>query len=130
MPEEGAGHVREMGYEHLLVGSYDTREVHHTGDEKMDELLHEYSTSIVNYDELEEDFNEAYGILTITENQDQLKKINWDIHWLSASGSEEQFQRTFFLHEESMYWEQYGLREFDYFSWSDFFSGNNNEGQE
>jgi quinol-cytochrome oxidoreductase complex cytochrome b subunit len=130
MPEEGAGHVREMGYEHLLVGSYDTREVHHTGDEKMDELLHEYSTSIVNYDELEEDFNEAYGILTITENQDQLKKINWEIHWLSASGSEEQFQRTFFLHEESMYWEQYGLREFDYFSWSDFFSGNNNEGQE
>jgi quinol-cytochrome oxidoreductase complex cytochrome b subunit len=130
MPEEGAGHVREMGYQHLLVGAYDTREEHHTGDAEMDNLLHEFTEAIVGYDELEEDFNQAYGILTITENQAHLKKIAWEIHWLSAEGSEEKFNRNFFLHESSMYWEQYGLRDFSYFSPSEFFSGNKEAGQE
>lgn len=130
MPEEGAGHVREMGYQHLLVGVYDTREVHHTGDEEMDNLLHEFTEAIVGYDELEEDFNQAYGVLTITENQAHLKKITWDIFWLSAEGSQEKFNRNFFLHESSMYWEQYGLRDFSYFSLSEFFSGNQEAGQE
>jgi hypothetical protein len=116
MPEEGAGHVREMGYEHLLVGVYDTREAIHTGDEEMDHLLHEFADSIVAFDETDEDFNQAYGTLTITENQAQLKKIDWEIRWLSASGSNEVFTRSFFLHEDSMYWEQYGLRDFSYFS--------------
>jgi quinol-cytochrome oxidoreductase complex cytochrome b subunit len=116
MPEEGAGHVREMGYEHLLIGTYDTREEHHTGDEEMDHLLHEFTTSIVNFDETDADFNEAYGVLTITENQNGLKKIGWEIFWLSAEGAEESFDRNFYLHEDSMYWEQYGLRDFSYFS--------------
>jgi hypothetical protein len=116
MPEEGAGHVREMGYEHLLIGAFDTREEHHTGDAEMDNLLHEFAHSITTFDETDQDFNEAYGILTITENQAHLKKIDWEIHWLNADGGPENFARTFFLHEDSMYWEQYGLRDFSYFS--------------
>jgi ubiquinol-cytochrome c reductase cytochrome b subunit len=116
MPEEGAGHVREMGYQHLLVGTFDTREEIHTGDEEMDHLLHEFATSIANFDETDEDFNQAYGVLTITENQPKLKKIRWEIFWLSATGSEEYFTRDFYLHEDSMYWEQYGLRDFSYFT--------------
>ncbi|MCC6453772.1 MAG: cytochrome bc complex cytochrome b subunit [Caldilineaceae bacterium] len=116
MPEEGAGHVREMGYEHLIIGSYDTREELHTGDEEMDHLLHEFATSIANFDETDADFNEAYGVLTITENQASLKKIAWEIYWLSADGAEESFERNFYLHKDSMYWEQYGLRDFSYFS--------------
>lgn len=116
MPEEGAGHVREMGYEHLLIGSYDTREEHHTGDEEMDLLLHEFAHSIATFDETDADFNQAYGILTIAENQAHLKKISWEIYWLNATGGEESFARNFYLHENSMYWEQYGLRDFSYFS--------------
>ena len=116
MPEEGAGHVREMGYEHLIIGTYDTREELHTGNEVMDELLHEYATAINEYSEVEEEFNQAYGLLTVTLNQAGLKKIVWEIHWLGATGSEEQYSRTFFLHEDSMYWEQYGLRDFSYAS--------------
>jgi ubiquinol-cytochrome c reductase cytochrome b subunit len=116
MPEEGAGHVREMGYEHLLIGTYDTREELHTGDEHMDELLHEFEHSIFTFDETDADFNQAYGILDISENQTGLKKIAWEIHWLNAEGGEESFARNFYLHEDSMYWEQYGLRDFSYFS--------------
>jgi quinol-cytochrome oxidoreductase complex cytochrome b subunit len=116
MPEEGAGHVREMGYEHLLVGVYDTREELHTGDEEMDHLLHEFASSIAAFAETDEDFNQPYGVLTITENQAHLKKIGWEIFWLSATGSDEYFSRNFYLHEDSMYWEQYGLRDFSYFT--------------
>jgi hypothetical protein len=116
MPEEGAGHVREMGYENLLLGSYDTREEHHTGNEEMDHLLHEYAHAIATYDEADQDFNQAYGILTITENQTNLKKIAWEIYWLNAEGGTESFSRNFYLHADSMYWEQYGLRDFSYFS--------------
>jgi quinol-cytochrome oxidoreductase complex cytochrome b subunit len=123
MPEEGAGHVREMGYKHLVLGTFDTRDPIDSGDEEMDELLHEYAKSITDFDETDKDFNQAYGLLTITQNQDHLKKIAWEIHWLSASGSEEKFTRNFFLHENSMYWEQYGLKDFSYFT-------NNEQGQE
>lgn len=123
MPEEGAGLVREMGYEHLLVGTFDTREDLHTGDEEMDELLHEFSESITAYDESDEDFNNAYGILKIEQNQAGLKKILWSIDWINAEGGAEHFGRNFYRHEDSMYWEQYGLRDFSYYS-------SNEEGQE
>jgi hypothetical protein len=116
MPEEGAGHVREMGFENLLIGAFDTREEHNTGNEEMDHLLHEFAASIAAFDETDEDFNSAYGILTVTEIQANLKKIAWEIHWLNAEGVEENFARNFFLHRNSMYWEQYGLRDLSFFS--------------
>jgi hypothetical protein len=89
----------------------------------MDELLHEFATSISEFDEAEPDFNNAYGILTVEQNQAGLKKILWSIDWLNAEGGAEHFGRNFYLHEDSMYWEQYGLRDFSYFS-------PNDEGQE
>ena len=119
MPEEGAGEVREMGYENLLLGTYDTREEVTTDNEAMNMLLHEFAQSIAEFDEEEEDFNEAYGILDISLNQTGLKEINWQINWLSEQGVPEVYNRLFFLHEGSMYWEQYGLREFDYVFESD-----------
>jgi quinol-cytochrome oxidoreductase complex cytochrome b subunit len=114
MPEEGAGHVREAGYDHLPVGVYDTREDLHSDDPEFNEILHEFETSVKHFDETDDDFNHAYGILAITENQDGLKKISWEINWLSAAGEEDVFTRDFFLHQDSMYWEQYGLRDFSY----------------
>ena len=62
------------------------------------------------------DFNAAYGYLNITLDQPRLKRINWNIHYLSAEGVEDQFIRNFWLHENSMYWEQYGLRDMSYLS--------------
>jgi hypothetical protein len=123
MPEEGAGHVREMGYENLIVGTFDTREEIHTGNEEMDHLVHEFAASIAAFDESDDDFNQAYGVLTVNQVQAGLKEIVWEIHWLSGAGTEEEFSRHFFLHEDSMYWEQYGLREFEYLN-------NNEEEQE
>jgi ubiquinol-cytochrome c reductase cytochrome b subunit len=116
MPEEGAGHVREMGYEHVLIGVYDTREDLHVEDEHFSELLHEFEHSIAHFQQSDPDFNHAYGILTITENQPGLKKIAWEINWLSAQGTNEVYKRDFYLHQDSLYWEQYGLKDFSYFN--------------
>jgi hypothetical protein len=142
MPEEGAGHVREMGYHHLLLGTHITLtteemvkqfgqeetqrlldsgvvpyDVVETGeDAEFAELIHEYRASIIHYDESDADFNNAYGYLTITLDQPRLKRINWEINYLSGEGADDQFVRNFWLHENSMYWEQYGLRDMSYLS--------------
>ncbi|RIK55984.1 MAG: hypothetical protein DCC57_04165 [Chloroflexi bacterium] len=114
MPEEGAGLVREIGYEGLPIGTYDTREAHPEAQGEFAELLHEFAASVRRFDEQDDDFNNAYGILDISQNQAGLKKISWEINWLSAAGEEDQFTRNFYLHQNSMYWEQYGLRDFSY----------------
>jgi quinol-cytochrome oxidoreductase complex cytochrome b subunit len=116
MPEEGAGLVREISFNHLPVGVYDTREELHSDDPHFAELLHEFQASVAHFDETNADFNNAYGILTISEDQAGLKKIAWEIHWVSAEGTNDKFTRNFYLHEDSLYWEQYGLRDFSYFS--------------
>ncbi len=142
MPEEGAGHVREMGYRHLLVGTHitlttdemvkqfgqeETQRLLDSGvipydvveageDAEFAELIHEYRISIIRYDEGDADFNNAYGYLRITLDQPRLKRINWEINYLSAEGADDQFVRNFWLHENSMYWEQYGLRDMSYLS--------------
>jgi hypothetical protein len=103
-----------MGYDHLPVGIYDTREELHSDDPEFAELLHEYQTAVRRYDEEDDDFNNAYGILDISQNQADLKRIYWEIHWLSADGQEDIFKRTFFLHQDSLYWEQYGQRDFSF----------------
>jgi len=140
MPEEGAGHVREMGYKHLLLGSYITlttdEMVKQFGQEETDRLLgtgvipydvveagedaefthlmHEYRESIIGFDETAADFNAAYGYLNISIEQPKLKRINWMINYVSGEGTEDKFDRNFWLHEESMYWEQYSVRDMSY----------------
>ncbi len=114
MPEEGAGHIREIGYAHLPLGVYDTRQELHSDDHEFAEVLEEFQASVLRFEEADPDFNNAYGILEITQNQPSLKKLHWEIHWLSAEGAEEVFLRDFYLHENSLYWEQYGLRDFNF----------------
>lgn len=142
MPEEGAGHVREMGYEHLLLGSYITLtqeemvkrfgeagtqelldggvipfdEVEHGTDAEFTHLMESYRESIIHFEETDVDFNSAYGILNIVEEQESLKQINWEIDYVSAEGEEDTFTRSFWLHEDSMYWEQYGFRDMSFLS--------------
>lgn len=114
MPEEGAGLVREVGYQHLPLGVYDTRNMAEFGDEEFAEIMHEYSASVKHYEETDPDFNNAYGLLEITQNQEGLKKLAWTVNWVSADGAEDTFNREFYLHQDSMYWEEYGLRDFSY----------------
>ncbi len=140
MPEEGAGFVREMGYQHVLLGSHitlttdemvkqfgqeETQKLLDSGvvpfeaveegdDTEFAELMTEYRESIIHFDEAKVDFNAAYGYLNITQEQPKLKRINWLINYLSAEGSADKFDRKFWLHEESMYWEQYGVRDMSY----------------
>ena len=46
--------------------------------------------------------------------RDRLKRVNWDINWLSPDGVDEKYNRVFFLHENSFYWEQYGIKDFSF----------------
>jgi quinol-cytochrome oxidoreductase complex cytochrome b subunit len=114
MPEETMGPVRHMGYDHLPLGVYDTREHPETGDEEFDHILHEFEASIAHFEEIDPSFNEAYGILTISQEQPQLKRFTWEIFWLSPDGKEESFERVFFLHQNSFYWEQYQWKNLDF----------------
>jgi quinol-cytochrome oxidoreductase complex cytochrome b subunit len=111
MPEETMGPLREIGYDGLPLGVYDTRALpESTGSEHFDHVLHEFEASIKHFEEIDPSFNEAYGILTISQEQPQLKRFTWDIYWLSPDGKEESFNRIFFLHQNSFYWEQYGWK--------------------
>jgi len=110
IPEEGAGLVREIGYAHLPVGVYDTRQEPAEMDVEFAELYHEYVHSMAAFDEADREFNQAYGILRITQDQPSLKRIDWEIHWLSSQGEVENFAKHFFVHEDAYYWEQYGLK--------------------
>jgi ubiquinol-cytochrome c reductase cytochrome b subunit len=114
MPEEGAGLVREIGYKHLPLGIYDTREHPVTDDPEFNEVLHEFAAAIARYEEKDPTFNNAYGILKITQEQPNLKRITWEIYWVSPEGVEDRFVKTFFLHRDSLYWEQYGLKNFSF----------------
>ncbi len=114
MPEEGMGPVREMGYAHLPLGAYDTRENPESEDEEFNHVLHEFEASIKAFDEQDKSFNDAYGVLTVSQEQPQLKRITWDINWLSPEGKAETFKRFFFVHENALYWEQYGLKDFSF----------------
>ena len=110
IPEEGAGLVREIGYAHLPVGVYDTRQEPAEMDAEFAEIYHAYVHSMAAYDEADREFNQAYGILRITQDQPSLKRIDWEIHWLSSQGEAEEFDKHFFVHEDAYYWEQYGLK--------------------
>lgn len=140
MPEEGAGLVREVGYAHMPVGAYltvTTEElVRYVGeeeaakiiesgalpleqfdpeaDEEFAEVIHEFVHGMESWEARDDDFNNAYGILDIVQDQEALKRINWNIFWQSAEGEAEDFSRSFWLHADSMYWEEYGPKDFSY----------------
>lgn len=123
IPEEGAGLVRELGYVHLPNGVYDTtqemlpaatREEYEKSNPGFVELLDEFKKLTIENDEMDKDFNEPRSILTISQEQPHLKRIKWDITWKDAKGKDGKFTRSFFIHEDSLYWEQYGLKDLSY----------------
>jgi quinol-cytochrome oxidoreductase complex cytochrome b subunit len=107
MPEETMGPLRHLGYDRLPLGVYDTRDMVETEDAEFNHVMHEFEASVKAFEEKDPSFNEAYGTLTISQEQPQLKRFTWDIYWLSPDGKEESFTRIFFLHQNSFYWEQY-----------------------
>jgi len=114
MPEEGAGAIREAGYAHVPVGVFDSRVPveEQTTDEEWRAIVEEFSASIAHFDGIDPEFNNAWGTITVTQDQPSLRRNLWEIHWVDSEGVEENFKRFFFLHEDSLYWEQYGLKDF------------------
>ncbi len=113
MPEEGAGIIREIGYEHVPVGVFDSRVPveEQTDDEEWAIVLEEFEASIHHFDEQDPEFNDAWGTITVTQEQPSLRRITFNIYWVASDGTEESFEKHFFLHEDSLYWEQYGLKD-------------------
>ena len=79
MPEEGSGLSREIGYKHLPLGVWRTDEEYDVHDHEFTELLHEFDNVVDFYRRADPDFNAPVGILTITQDQADLKKLNWEV---------------------------------------------------
>ncbi len=116
MPEEGAGLIREIGYKHLPVGTYNTIDGYDGDDPEFAEVIDEYVASVKQWSNEEPEFNNAVGVLDIVQDQPHLKRLDWDITWLNSEGGEESFSRSFWLHEDSLYWEQYQKRDFTFYA--------------
>jgi hypothetical protein len=96
------------------VGVFDSRlgAEEQTEDHEWQHILEEFSASIAHFDEQDPEFNEAWGTITVTQEQPSLRRIVFDIFWINSEAVEETFSKRFFLHEDSMYWEQYGRKDF------------------
>lgn len=110
MPEEGSGLSREIGYNHLPLGVWRTDEEYEVQDREFEELLHVFQESVEHFRSQDPDFNLPVGQLTITQDQPGLKELDWEIFWYDSQGVEGYYNRTFWLHENSFYWEQYGWK--------------------
>lgn len=104
--------MRDVPRPPAVFGAYDTRTT--PEDEEFNHILHEFEASLAAFEAQDPSFNEAYGVLTISQEQPSLKRVNWDINWLSPDGVDETYNRVFFLHENSFYWEQYGIKDFSF----------------
>jgi ubiquinol-cytochrome c reductase cytochrome b subunit len=112
MPEEGAGLVREIGYAHIPVGIWrtDMMYVEETQDHEFAHLMEEFRAGVEYYERTDPDFNDAYAELIVTQDQPQLKRLHWRVHWFDGEGLDGIFERSFWLHEDSLYWEEYGWK--------------------
>jgi ubiquinol-cytochrome c reductase cytochrome b subunit len=112
MPEEGAGLVREIGYQHLPLGTWRTDQMYEEElhDHEFAHLMQEFRAGVEYYERTDPDFNDAFAELIITQDQPQLKRLLWRVHWYDAQGLEGIFEVKFWLHEDSLYWEEYAWK--------------------
>ncbi|MEM7537320.1 MAG: cytochrome bc complex cytochrome b subunit [Chloroflexota bacterium] len=119
IPEEGAGIVREIGYKHLPPGVYDTRDdlvamYPESEDAHFHELMVYWEGRVEKWEEIGTDFFEPYAIMHIIQEQPGLRRIDLEVNWISGEGSEEHLEKHFWVHEDSLYWEQYGWKGLQY----------------
>ena len=120
MPEEGAGLVRELGYKHMPVGSYNTIDGYHGDDHGFAEVMHAYQENIKEWSDLDPEFNNVLGELEVVQEQPHLKRFDWHLTWANSEGGPESFDAHFWLHEDALYWEQYQKRDFSFYAGSPF----------
>lgn len=111
VPEEGVGHLREIGYEGLPVGEYDTRDAstYPGGElgtllEEMEEAAHRDSEATGN------NFFDAHITVEVQDWQTDLKRVDVSVFWLevpegSTDGQlvENDFVKTIYMHKNSGY---------------------------
>ena len=72
--------------------------------------MEEFRAGVDYYERTDPDFNDAYAELIVTQDQPQLKRLYWRVHWFDAEGLDGIFERSFWLHEDALYWEEYGWK--------------------
>lgn len=106
MPEEGVGPIREVPWSELEVGVYDTRTFE--GSVPLSEFEH----VLLDFEEriaTDPGLPNGSGIITIEAAQPGLKRIKFQIDYTGSDGKPQQFIKPFYLHENSLYWEQFNF---------------------
>jgi len=105
MPEEGAGLVREMGYANIPPGTYVVGNPETCPEKYQEEMASE--------EELENLFHESHHF------EELIHEFSASVTKWSADpdfNEEEKLQKHFWVHEDALYWEQYGRKDFSYLS--------------
>ena len=111
IPEEGVGEVRELGYENLMVGSYDTNDLSTFPPGELGDILHEMREAAHRESERPgNNFFEGSITVDIEQWQTDLKRLTMTVHWQevpegSTTGEREErdFSKIFFFHKDSNY---------------------------
>jgi ubiquinol-cytochrome c reductase cytochrome b subunit len=111
LPEEGVGPVREIGYEGLLVGSYDVNDPSTYPSGKLGDVLGEMEEAVVREsNQSNNNFFDGDINVTINDWQTDLKQLVVTITWLEIpEGStdnvavERSHEAVFYIHRESNY---------------------------
>ncbi len=107
MPEEGMGPIRELDWAEVEIGIYcsDTF-VGSAPLSEFERVLLDFKERI----ETEPGLPDGVGCITVEAAQPQLKSITFDIKWTDVDGKPAHFQKRFYWHEDSLYWEQFNIK--------------------
>ncbi|MCS6845207.1 MAG: cytochrome bc complex cytochrome b subunit [Caldilineales bacterium] len=108
LPEEKAGPVRQTEWYKLTVGEWDTRSDNATASFELQKLMHHYAHLIEeeHAKALEkglEGLPNGYGKMIIEDWQPGLKKVTMRVFWTGKDGTEQTFEKSFYIHEEAGY---------------------------
>jgi len=111
IPEEGVGLVREIDYEHLPVGRYETEDSSTFPGGELGEVLEEMERAVERESTRPgNNFFNGTIVVEIEDWQTDLKRLTMTVNWLEIpEGSTDNvavardFSKTFFFHRESNY---------------------------
>jgi hypothetical protein len=111
IPEEGVGEVREIPYEELFVGSYNTTDPSTYPGGRLGEVMHEMEEAVHRESErVDNNFFEGSLQMDIEQWQPNLKRMTITVFWkevpeTSTTGElvENTFRKVFYFHEQSDY---------------------------
>lgn len=111
IPEEGVGHVREIPYDELFTGEYDSNDHSAWPGGELGVIIEEMAEAVHRESEKpDNNFFEGQVVVQIEQWTPVLKKLTMTVNWLevpegSTTGelAENTLSKTFYFHEDSNY---------------------------